>query len=344
MSNSTTERQYPADTRLISTTDLDGRITYANQAFVDVSGYALDELVGQHHNLVRHSDMPKAAFADLWQHLKQDKPWMGLVKNRCKNGDHYWVRAFVTSLYDQSGNKIGYQSVRTRPTEDEKQLATKLYKQLNAGKKVSFSRNHLSLKLATVIGGGFAAVIALGLAPLDPATKFALMAATAAGATYAAYYLLNPLKNLLGVASEIYDNPVAQKAMTGRMDEAGALSLAMRMQQARLRTVTGRVEDAIGTLNNVMDTTRDALQQTTAGIQRQNNETDNLAATATQMSASAHEIANNTQQTSDETQRVASQTQSGKTIINSMHHSIEELVADVGDAAASSELLRQPGR
>ncbi|WP_315979752.1 PAS domain S-box protein [Aliamphritea spongicola] len=77
---SNTERQYSASTRLISTTDLDGRITYANQDFVDVSGYSLEELVGQHHNVVRHSDMPKAAFADLWQHLKQDQPWMGLVK------------------------------------------------------------------------------------------------------------------------------------------------------------------------------------------------------------------------------------------------------------------------
>ena len=80
------ERTFPAEQRLISTTDLSGTITYANDAFVAISGFSKQELIGQPHNLVRHPDMPPAAFANMWQYLKAGKAWMGLVKNRCKNG------------------------------------------------------------------------------------------------------------------------------------------------------------------------------------------------------------------------------------------------------------------
>ncbi|MCQ4108662.1 PAS domain-containing protein [Aeromonas sp. JL9] len=81
-----TEVEFADDIQLVSTTDLKGDITYANPAFCQVAGYRLEEMLGQHHNLVRHPDMPKAAFADLWAHLQAGKPWRGMVKNRCKDG------------------------------------------------------------------------------------------------------------------------------------------------------------------------------------------------------------------------------------------------------------------
>ena len=96
------ERKYPAHVRLISTTDLKGNITYANQEFCDVAGYSQEELLGQPHNIVRHPDLPAAAFADLWQNLNQDKPWIGMVKNRCKNGDYYWVDAYATPILEHA--------------------------------------------------------------------------------------------------------------------------------------------------------------------------------------------------------------------------------------------------
>jgi aerotaxis receptor len=96
------ERLFPADQRLISTTDLDSRITYCNDAFVDISGFTYDELVGQTHNLVRHPDMPPGVFVHMWHTIKQGKPWMGIVKNRAKNGDFYWVSAYVTPIGAQS--------------------------------------------------------------------------------------------------------------------------------------------------------------------------------------------------------------------------------------------------
>ena len=85
--------------RLISTTNLKGITTYANQAFIDISGFSGEELLNKNHNVVRHPDMPAAAFKDLWDTLKQGKPWMGIVKNRCKSGNFYWVDAYVTPIY-----------------------------------------------------------------------------------------------------------------------------------------------------------------------------------------------------------------------------------------------------
>ena len=92
------EYAFPDQQRPISTTDLKGQITYCNDIFAEVSGFARDELIRAPHNLVRHPDMPPAAFADLWRTLKAGRSWMGLVKNRCKNGDHYWVSAFATPV------------------------------------------------------------------------------------------------------------------------------------------------------------------------------------------------------------------------------------------------------
>ena len=82
------ERTFPAEQKLISSTDLKGIIRHCNDAFEAVSGYSRAELIGQPHNIVRHPDMPPAAYKNMWEHLKAGRPWMGIVKNRCKNGDY----------------------------------------------------------------------------------------------------------------------------------------------------------------------------------------------------------------------------------------------------------------
>ncbi|ENK3129441.1 PAS domain-containing protein [Escherichia coli] len=121
------------DTTLMSTTDLQSYITHANDTFVQVSGYTLQELQGQPHNMVRHPDMPKAAFADMWFTLKKGEPWSGIVKNRRKNGDHYWVRANAVPMV-REGKISGYMSIRTRATDEEIAAVEPLYKALNAGR------------------------------------------------------------------------------------------------------------------------------------------------------------------------------------------------------------------
>ena len=121
------------DITLMSTTDLQSYITHANDTFVQVSGYQLNELLEKPHNLVRHPDMPKAAFADMWYTLQQGEPWSGIVKNRRKNGDHYWVRANAVPMV-REGRVTGYMSIRTRATDEEIAAVEPLYKALNEGR------------------------------------------------------------------------------------------------------------------------------------------------------------------------------------------------------------------
>ena len=114
------------DRPIVSRTDAGGRITFVNQAFIDVSGFEEAELIGQPHNIVRHPHMPKPAFADLWRAAKRGDAWTGLVKNRTKLGDYYWVRANVSPIY--TGDQItGYISIRSKPTRAEVEAATKGY-------------------------------------------------------------------------------------------------------------------------------------------------------------------------------------------------------------------------
>src|SRR5690606_6618142 len=128
------EKNYPSDSNLISTTDLKGQIRYANEDFCKVSGYTSEELHGRPHNLIRHPDMPPAAFADLWKTIQGGQSWMGIVKNRCKNGDHYWVDAFVSPI--RSGNQtVEYQSVRTKPDRQVVARAERLYQTLNQSRQ-----------------------------------------------------------------------------------------------------------------------------------------------------------------------------------------------------------------
>ncbi len=118
---------------IVSKTDLKGRIVYVNRDFIEVSGFLESELIGKSHNIVRHPDMPPEAFKDLWQTVKAGKPWNGMVKNRCKNGDHYWVEANVAPIREK-GQVTGYMSVRSKPTRQQVDEAETLYANLRAGK------------------------------------------------------------------------------------------------------------------------------------------------------------------------------------------------------------------
>ncbi|POR51505.1 methyl-accepting chemotaxis sensory transducer with Pas/Pac sensor [Paraburkholderia eburnea] len=131
------EFEIPDNATLMSTTDTQSHINYANAAFIHASGFSQDEIQGQPHNIVRHPDMPQEAFADMWATLRGGEPWTALVKNRRKNGDHYWVRANATPVV-RNGQTSGYMSVRTKPSRDEIEAAEKLYRQFRehkAGKR-----------------------------------------------------------------------------------------------------------------------------------------------------------------------------------------------------------------
>lgn len=120
---------YPSGQIIVSSTDLQGIITHANEAFVDISGYSLNELIGAPHHILRHPDMPKAAFSNLWKTIQTGNKWHGYVKNLCKDGSYYWVYATVVPSL-RRGKVVGYTSVRREPAEERIQEAIALYAQL----------------------------------------------------------------------------------------------------------------------------------------------------------------------------------------------------------------------
>lgn len=123
------ERPYPDGKIIVSRTDLDGIITHVNDAFVEISGYDADELIGKPHYILRHPDMPKAAYKDLWDTAATRTKWHGYVKNLCKDGSHYWVYATVVPNV-RRGEVVGYTSVRRKPSRSKIEAATAQYAQM----------------------------------------------------------------------------------------------------------------------------------------------------------------------------------------------------------------------
>ncbi len=169
------ELQLRDDTLIVSRTDLKGRITYINRDFLDVSGFTEQELIGEPHNIVRHPDMPVEAFQDLWDTLKAGRPWTGYVKNRCKNGDYYWVLANATPIWE-NGQVTGYLSVRRKPPREavaaheavyrsfrEKQQGSlKIrYGQAVKGDGGFFNKLNLAGRMGVILGGLGLIVVAM---------------------------------------------------------------------------------------------------------------------------------------------------------------------------------------
>ncbi len=154
------------DTLIVSKTDLKGRLTYINRDFIEVSGFSEQELIGEPHNIVRHPDMPVEAFQDLWDTLKAGRPWTGYVKNRCKNGDYYWVLANTTPIWE-NGQMTGYLSVRRKPTREAAAAHEAIYRsfrekqqgnlKIRYGQAVKgngsfFSRLNLAGRMGVILG------------------------------------------------------------------------------------------------------------------------------------------------------------------------------------------------
>ncbi|WP_192030105.1 methyl-accepting chemotaxis protein [Pseudomarimonas arenosa] len=245
---------------IASTTDTRGIITDVNDYMVEISGYRRDELIGRPHNIVRHPDMPPAAFTDLWRSLKQGLPWVGVVKNRCKNGDHYWVLAHVTPVFDTAGKVTGYMSVRRRPSRDLIDNAERDFAAVRAGRlrgarmvngqmqKPSLSArwNPLwRLNLATrlfllaMFGVGYAALLLLLPAESEAGAGLRLAFWPMAGfAAYSAWWLARDVSGRLqgafdgfeAMAQSNFDYPVD----VARGDEVGRVLRGLKSTQIRL--------------------------------------------------------------------------------------------------------------
>jgi aerotaxis receptor len=117
---------------IISRTDLNGIITFANKAFCLLSGYEKEELLNNPHSIIRHPDMPKTTFKEMWSTIKNNQKWHGFVKNLRKDGKYYWTEAFIEPFFDENGNKIGYMAARKPVGEKDKIEFDKKYAKIKA--------------------------------------------------------------------------------------------------------------------------------------------------------------------------------------------------------------------
>ena len=140
------ETHMPLDGLIVSKTDTKGIITYCNQLFMEMASYKESELIGKNHNIIRHPDMPRAAFKLAWDMIKTGKEFFGYVKNLRKDGGHYWVFVNITPDYDSRGNIIGYTSARRKPTQSAIDAVIPIYKEmvnLERGGKMDTSTKYL---------------------------------------------------------------------------------------------------------------------------------------------------------------------------------------------------------
>ena len=330
------EYAFPDQQRLISTTDLKGQITYCNDIFAEVSGFARDELIRAPHNLVRHPDVPPAVFEHMWTTLKQGKPWMGVVKNRRKNGDHYWVSAFVTPI-SRNGRVVEYQSVRTKPQPAQIAAAERLYAQLREKRPPAALRRAplgVRSRVALLAALGSAPVVLagalLGGVGLAFAAVTTAVAATTAGTL--AYLALAPLQRLVEQARRIGDNPVGQLIYTGRRDDFGQIAFAMKMLETEAGAMVGRIGDASRQLSQHAKELLGAMESSTQSAARQQVETDQVATAINQMAVSVQEVASNAQRTAEAASRAGSEAATGTEVVNRTGAAIGQLALDIQQA------------
>ncbi|KIP96601.1 MULTISPECIES: PAS domain-containing methyl-accepting chemotaxis protein [Pseudomonas] len=326
------ERTFPAQQRLISTTDLKGQITYCNDAFVEISGFSRDELIRAPHNLVRHPDVPPAVFEHMWSTLKAGRPWMGIVKNRCKSGDHYWVNAYVVPVLDD-GKVTGYESVRTKPTAEQVQRAQLLYARINAGKAAIPSRDRWLPVLQNWLP--FILVSQVGFlvgAWLDSTWGFIAAAALSIPlGLLGLAWQSRGIKRLLQLAEQSTSDPLIAQMYTDSRGVEGRLELSILSQEARLKTCLTRLQDSAENLAKQATQADVLAHNSSAGLQRQREETDQVATAVNEMAATTLEVANNVARTAIATQEANRLTQQGRTIASETREAIQRLSLSVGE-------------
>lgn len=337
-----TEKTFPDNVPLISTTDLKGQITFVNDAFVEVSGFTRDELMGKAHNLVRHPDVPPAVFEDMWRILKQGKPWMGVVKNRCKNGDHYWVNAFVTPIFEQ-GQMIGYQSVRTKPNDNQVRRANAIYKRVNSGKKRrKLVDVNLSVSMPVIaFFAGLTPAIVDWIFKLSHEAIFGLSSVVAVSSVLLINFFLRPLKKSTDKAKNYIDSELLKEMYSNCTAEAGQLYLAAIMREANVNAMTTRIGHSAKELYALGDETTQIADHAAEAINRQAVEVEQIATVIGQLSGAIDDVAQNANSASDATNQANDLAHQGRSVVNDTAQSINTLASTIEQAANRVESLHQ---
>lgn len=332
------ENNYPESMVLVSTTDPKGIITYCNKPFVQISGFTEAELIGANHNIVRHPDMPTAAFKDLWDTLKRGKTWRKLVKNRCKNGDYYWVDAYVTPVYE-GDTLVGYQSVRTKPQRAQINKAERAYASIrqrqltdlprqwlpNIGCGIRINGSFLTVGIGAVIAG-WTGNIWIGGATLVASIMFAYLSARS---------IFGPIQQCVTAAKKIAAGDLYFPIIVEKNNEIAEILQSIKMLQSRLATVIGKIQDSATGVTTAVQQLGTASNVTHHLMGQQYQETDMVATAMNEMSATVAEVANNTSAAADAAQRASDEVQTGRGIVRQSVTGIEHLANGVSEAADS---------
>lgn len=335
------EVTFDQDTKLVSVTDTNSLITDCNDAFIKVSGYTKEELIGQPHNLVRHPDMPPEAFRIMWSFLKAGKPWMGLVKNRCKNGDYYWVDAYVTPI-TQHGSIVGYESVRTQPRAEDVRRAEKLYAEIRAGKKVGQSY------CASAVNCGFAVslMVSLGLS-FTAYSTFAFYLLLLSALAYASWQATRQQRFSQSLASQLqysFTHELAAQTYTDDDVKTGMLKVSVLSMQARLSAIVTRIEELATRVKTRSEQGRTETRHISSELNKQHHETTQVATAINEMSVTLAEVAANVSETSANAEAANSLAHKGRETANSTLKAIVGLQNTVTDISDSVTLVAEQSR
>jgi len=341
------ELDFPSDAIILSTTDLKGRITYCNKDFIDVSGFTENELYGKAHNIVRHPDMPPLAFADLWHSLKAGKSWMGMVKNRCKNGDHYWVSAYAMPILE-NGTAVEYQSVRTKASRAQIQRAERLYPKLMAG-HLPLATRLPALTTTQRLLAGFSLALAIPLVlmlragvPLLDTALAALFGLGIAGWT--AHLTGRRIARLAQRSKTVIDNKLMQYLYTNSTDDIGQLEFALRVREAEQHAIIGRSLDSAGKVKTSAGALNETMSQTTGAVQKQQVEIEQVATAMNQMSATVREVAANAASAATAADNSANSTHTGQVVVREVVQAIRTLADEIKrTTTAINELQNKSG-
>jgi len=366
------EVAFPKGRYIVSRTDLKGIITYVNDTFVDISGFSRTELIGNNHNVVRHPDMLPAAFAWLWETIKDGRPWRGIVKNRCKNGDYYWVDALVVPVL-KDNRTIGYMSVRTEPTRQQVSAAETLYGKLKNGMATiprpgRWQRLSLRAKMS-----GFVlwliAVQLLGAAThmagpalgLSPATIESCMLFLLASGVLAGLGLHLVQRGMMHSIAQViaHQEHIAQGDLTDgipmhRVDELGRLNDSLVTMQTHMKVMMAQIAEAADEVGVDADILQAEMEQSRQAAEAQSQAVNHIAATVEELVASVDEIALSAGQAAttvnasdllladavirmDESQQAS---QSVVATVNSAEQTMSELFRSISAIDRVSQLIR----
>lgn len=337
---------------ILSTTNSKGQITHINEEFVEISGFRREELIGEPHNIIRHPDMPRAAYEQMWQRLKAGKSWLGAVKNRCKNGDHYWVRAYAIPILDSKGSIVELQSIRSELEPRVQARAEKLYAELRAKQPtkgpVTIPRLRRGIPMHLSLMAGVVTLITIGSLGQYIATTFwqslgitLLLAGVGAAMVWR---IMAPLLRTIARARRIIDDSLAETIFTGRCDDIGSLELVITSQQAELDAVLKRFDDLTGRLDQGIRIAGSNSSEAAKSVEQQSMATDTIAAATEEMSVTAEEVARQAGNMLGQINTASQHVQEGQLLARDTLDSMQQLSAELQRANTTISQLSEASK